>query len=126
MSVVQTSVVLNPQWIAGEIKGQIQRGEIVLNTQREVQRIEQEIVEHRQKTNAEIHNDMFLTLTDQEEYVNPYTNEVEVGSNQWKHRWVNESGEVLYTDREDYDPNTDIDLNRSDYKRTPVRKRFPQ
>jgi hypothetical protein len=33
---------------------------------------------------------MFLTLTEQEEYVNPYTNEVEVGSNQWKYRWVNE------------------------------------
>jgi len=36
------------------------------------------------------------------------------------------SGEVIYTDREDYDPNTDVNLNRSDWKRTPVRPRFPQ
>jgi len=124
LSTIQNSVVLNSQWIAGEIRGQAQRGEIALNTQREVERIGREITEHRQKTNAEINNDMFLTLTGQEEYVNPYTKEVETGSNQWKYRWVNESGEVLYTDTEEYDPNVDVDLNRSDYKRTPVRKRF--
>jgi len=76
-------------------------------------------------TNAEIHNDMFLTLMDREEYVNPYTHEVEVGSNQWKYRWVNESEEVIYTDSEEYDPNTDVELNRSDYKRTTIMKRGP-
>lgn len=124
LSTIQNSVKLNTQWITGEIKGQTRRGEIALNTQQEVQRIGREITEHRQKTNAEINNDMFLTLTEQEEYVNPYTNEVETGSNQWEHRWVNESGDVLYTDTEEYDPNVDVELNRSDYKRTPVRKRF--
>ena len=123
-SIIQNSVILNSQWIAGEIQGQIKRGEIVLNTQQEVQRIEREIVEHRRKTNAEINNDMYLTLTEQEEYVNPYTNEVEMGSNQWQYRWVNESGDVIYTDSEEYDPNVDVELNRSDYKKTPIRKRF--
>ena len=44
---------------------------------------------------------MYLTLTEQEEYVNPYTNEVEVGTNQWQHRWINESGDVIYTDNEE-------------------------
>ena len=68
---------------------------------------------------------MFLTLTEQEEYVNPYTNEIEVGTNQWQHRWVNESGDVIYTDNESYDPNVDINLNRSDFKRSKIRKRFP-
>lgn len=125
-SVIQSSVRINHQWLAGEIRGQAQRGEIMLKTQQDMQRIERQITEHRQKTNAEIHNDMFLTLTDQEEYVNPYTNEVEVGSNQWQYRWVNESGEVIYTNDENYDPRTDVHLNRNDYKRTPVRKRFPQ
>jgi len=124
-SIIQNSVQLNTQWIVGELKGQIQRGQIFIETQQEIQRIGREIVAHRQKTNAEIHNDMFLTLTDQEEYVNPYTNQIEIGSNQWKHRWINESGEVIYTDDESYNPNVDINLNRSDFKRTPVRKRFP-
>jgi hypothetical protein len=108
LGVILNSVGLNAQWVAGEIQGQITRGQIAQRTYSEVQRIGQEIVEHQQKTNAEIHSDVFLTLTEQEEYVNPYTNEVEVGSNQWKHRWVNESGEVIYTDVEDYDPNLDV------------------
>jgi len=124
-SVIQSSVILNRQWIAGEIRGQIKRGEIALNTQREIQNLENAIVEHRQKTNAEIHNDAFLTLTDQEEYVNPFTNEVETGTNQWQNRWVNEQGQLIYTDREEYDPNTDPFLHAKGFKRTPVRPRFP-
>lgn len=125
-SIIQNSVKLNFKWLAGEIRGQEHRTTIVREVQRQTQDIERQITQHRQKTNAEINNDMFLTLTEQEEYVNPYTKEVEMGSNQWKHRWINESGDVIYTDRESYDPNTDIHLNRSDYKRTAVRKRFPQ
>lgn len=125
-SVIQNSVKINLPWLLGEIKGQITRSEIAVNTQKEIEKIGREINAHRQKTNSEIHNDMFLTLTEQEEYVNPYTNEIEVGTNQWKHRWVNESGDVIYTENEDYDPNTDIQLNRSDYKRSKVRERFPK
>ncbi len=126
MSVIQNSIIINKQWLAGELKGQQKRGEIMINTQREMQRIENQMTEHRRKTNAEIHNDMFLTLTDQEEYVNPFTNEVETGSNQWKYRWENEAGDIIYTDNEAYDPRVDINLNRTDYKRTPIRERFPK
>lgn len=125
-SIIQNSVKIDPQWLSREIRGQMYRGQVALNTQQEIQRIEQEMTAHRQKTNAEIHNDMYLNLTGQEEYVNPYTNEIDMGSNQWKYRWINESGDVIYTDNGSYDPNFDIDLNRSGYKKTPVRKRFPQ
>jgi hypothetical protein len=125
LSIIQNSVQINSKWLAGEIRGQQQRGEIMINTMQEMQRIEKAIGEHRQKTNSEIHNDMFLTLTDQEEYVNPFTKEVEYGSNQWQYRWTNPNGDVIYTDSEDYDPRTDVHLNRTDYKRTPIRKRFP-
>ncbi len=124
-SVIQSSVKLNINWLIGEIKGQATRSKTLIDTQKEVQRIGKEIAEHRQKTNDEIHNDMFLTLTDQEEYVNPYTNEIDVGTNQWQHRWINESGDVIYTDVEDYNPNVDINLNVSDFKRSKVRKRSP-
>jgi hypothetical protein len=124
-SIIQNSVQISSQWMAGEIRGQQQRGQIMINTMQEMQRIEQAIGEHRQKTNAEIHNDMFLTITDQEEYVNPFTNEVEYGSNQWQYRWTNPNGDVIYTNNEDYDPRVDVHLNRTDYKRTPIRKRFP-
>ncbi|MFZ1292022.1 MAG: hypothetical protein WAR79_18135 [Melioribacteraceae bacterium] len=123
--IIQNSAKLNINWLIGEIKGQAARGQILIDTQNEIQRIGREITEHKQKTNAEINNDMFLTLTQQEEYVNPYTNEIETGTNQWKHRWVNQSGDVVYSDYEDYDPNIDININRTDFKRTNIRKRFP-
>ena len=124
--IILNSVKLNPQWVIGEIKGQRARGETVTRVYQDINRIGREMVEHQQKTNAEIMNDAFLTLTEQEEYVNPFTNEVEVGSNQWEHRWTNPSGDIIYTNNEYYDPNTDVDLNRSDFKKTPIRKRFPQ
>ena len=123
--IINNSVKLNINWLIGEIKGQITRGKIAINTQKEIQKIGREIAAHRQKTNAEINNDMFLTLTEQEEYVNPYTNEIEIGTNQWHYRWIDENGDVIYTDNEDYNPNTDINLNRSDFKRSKIRKRFP-
>ena len=122
-SIIRNSIKINQQWLAGEIRGQLQRSKIMIDTQREIQRIDREITAHRQKTNAEINNDMFLNLTGQEEYVNPYTKEVEIGSNQWQRRWINESGDVIYTNDESYDPRTDVHLNRSDYKKSPVRKR---
>lgn len=123
-SLIRDSVIIDRQWLSGELRGQMQRIQTVREVQKNIQQIEQDIVEHRRKTNAEIHNDMFLTLTSQEEYVNPFTNEIETGSNQWQHRWVNPAGEVIYTNDETYDPRIDANLNRSDFQRTPVRKRF--
>jgi hypothetical protein len=98
----------------------------MLEIQQQLQDMDRQIVEHRQRTNAEIQNDAYLTMMEQEEYVNPYTGEPELGSNQWKYRWVTEGGEEYYTDNEDTDPNVSSALNRSDWKCTPVRPRFPQ
>ncbi len=99
------------QWLTGEIKGQLTRANIMQEILKQIRDIDKAIVEHRQKTNAEIHNDMFLTLTGQEEYVNPFTNKIETGSNQWKHRWTYDDGDVIYTDLENYNPNNDVNLH---------------
>jgi hypothetical protein len=123
LALIQNSVKFNPQWIAGELRGQIERGQIAISTQQEVQRIEREIVAHRQRTNAEIQNDMFLTLTGQEEFVNPFTKEIERDSDQWRYRWVTPGGDVAVSNDQYYDPNHDLQINRSDFKRTPVRPR---
>lgn len=117
------SVKINMKWMIGELQGQVTRGEISAEVLRKLQQMDQEIQQNTSKTYAEINNDMFLTLTEQEEYINPYTKEVEVGSDQWRYRWVNESGDVVYADGDDYDPNLDDILNRTDYKKTPIRKR---
>jgi hypothetical protein len=124
--IILNSVEINRAWLAGELKGQITRSGIAMDTQRYIADVDRQITEHRQRTNAEINNDAYLTLTGQEEYVNPFTNKVEQGSNEWKHRWTTPSGDVVYADDDYFDPNTDPNSTRGDWKLSPIRKRFPQ
>jgi hypothetical protein len=120
---VHRSIRIDQNWLMKEIEGQQVRANTMLRVQSQVQQIDRDIQEAQQKMNSEIQNDMYLLFTEQEEYINPHTNEVEVGNNHWKHRWQNELGEIIYTDDESYDPNTDVHLNASGFKRSPVRKR---
>ena len=120
---IRTSVIVNQHWLSEEIRGQLTRGGMMNRTMQEMQRIEREIVSHRQQVNAEINHDFFLTLTNREEYVNPFTNQVETGTNQWRFRWENEQGDIIYTNQESYDPNSDVRLHVSGFKRTPIRPR---
>lgn len=137
---ILASVEINPQWLAWEIANQDVLSRSFLNAQQasiardrrmmeilnHMQQVDREITEHRSRTNAEIQNDAYLTLMEQEEYVNPHNGEIDVGSNQWQHRWTTEDGAEFYTDNETHDPNTAGLLNRSDWKRSRVRPRFPQ
>ncbi|MFZ5939899.1 MAG: hypothetical protein ACOYXB_04940 [Bacteroidota bacterium] len=117
------SVKINTDWLVREIKSQQVNGQIVLQTQQDIARIEKEISEHRANTNSEINNDMYLNLTGQEDYVNPWTGETERGSNEWGYRWENDRGDVIYTDNQSYNPNQDSKLNVSGYRRSEIRKR---
>ena len=134
---IRESVQLDFRWLAQEAVNQEflsrsflnaqqaaqARERRILEVQRQMQDVDRQITENRMRTNAEIHNDNYLTLMNQEEYVNPFTNEPETGSNQWQHRWVTEGGEEFYTDNEDHDPNVWGLLNASDWRRTAVRPR---
>ncbi len=119
---IGASVVLNPVWIQGELQGQQQRGNTMIKTMQDVARIGEEIQKGHAETNAKIHHQVYLTLTEQENYINPYTNEVEMGTNQWDYRWVDDLGNVLYTDNEDYNPNIDIELQMDGFKRSSVKR----
>ena len=123
ISVMLQSVQLNPRWVEGEIRGQIQRNEIAISTQEEIQRLDREIVEHRRRTNAEIQNQMYHNLMGTDEYVNPLTRKTEVGSNAWNYRWVNAQGEAIYSDDMNFDPKRQ---GLEGFVKSPVRKRFPQ
>jgi hypothetical protein len=117
------SVQMNMQWVIGEIQGQVQRNQIQQETLDQIRKLDNEIVENQRKTNAQINHDMFLNLTGQEEYVNPYTKQTETGSNEWDYRWVNSNNEVIYTNESNYNPNTDQSVNQTEYKLSPVKKR---
>jgi len=116
-AVIQNSVILNMQWIVGEIKGQIERGKIATMTYEEIQRIGREIVNHQQTTNAQIQHHAGLAIRGQEEYVNPHTGEKETGTNLWRNRWMDNDGNTIFSDNDDFDPNMDPRLDLSGFKR---------
>ena len=84
--------------------------------------IDQEMQQAHMKTTSEINRQAFLNLTDQEDYIDPHTGETETGSNQWQHRWKDDLGNVLYTDVSEYNPNLDVELNMTGFKRSRVKQ----
>lgn len=121
--VILNSFTLNPRWVAAEAQGQQARAKVVTDTQKAIAQIDREITENRQRTQERIADQQYLTLTGQERYVNPHTGAEELGSNEWKHRWENAWGEVIYTDNADWNPNLDPALNVQGYERSAVKRR---
>ncbi len=117
------SVKLNPDWISREIRSQQANSNIALQTQQDIERMDREITEQRSHTNSEINNDMYLNLTGQEDYSNPFTGETERGTNEWNYRWENDRGDVIYSDNQNYSPNDDVNISYKGYKRSETRKR---
>ncbi len=134
---IQASLQPNPAWQQDEARAQQIAAGLLAESQRaqhmraqrarefqhEMQAAAHDLVEHRRATHAEIRNDHYLTLTSQEEYVNPYSGQIDLASNQWTHRWVTSDGREFYTDNEGDNPNQDGDLNQWEWQRTPVRPR---
>jgi hypothetical protein len=121
--IIRQSLQFNPQWVAAVAKAAQERGQLVQDTMRYIAKIDREIAENRRKTNAAIRYEGYLLLSGQEDYVNPYTKEVEVDTSDYKYRWTTEGGGKLYTDDRTLDPNRDRTLNQTEWKLTPVRKR---
>ena len=121
MDIIRFSVRFSPAWFLKESEGQKERAKIVQKVYEEIRRIDRDIVRKTTINREEIVNDNFLVLTEQEEYVNPHSGEVEVDTDAYQYRWTTPSGDLYYTNREDENPN--IFLQRTDYKRTPIRKR---
>ena len=122
LDIVSNSVQFNPQWVAGEMKGQGQRADTARKVLEDMNRIDREIVAHRDRTRKEIQTDQYLTLTGKNDYKNPFTGKVECDTSDWKMRWVNSSGEYIYSNDTLYDPTRDPEERRKDWKLTkPVR-----
>ena len=68
------------------------------------------------ETNSEINHDMYLTLTDQVDYINPHNGKTEVDSSDYRYRWVDAGGNIIYSNSETCNPNFDPKLNVSGYK----------
>jgi hypothetical protein len=123
IDIIRQSLKINPQWLAAYVKAAGERGQTAVEVFRYLARIDQEIFERRSKTRSEIAHENYLLLTGQEDYVNPFTREVERDSSDYPYRWTNYNGDRLYTNRYGFDPNRDSDLNKTEWKITPVKPR---
>ncbi|MEI6049992.1 MAG: hypothetical protein WCS03_13905 [Bacteroidota bacterium] len=122
LNVIQNSGIWNFKWIAGEVNGQRQRSGVIAATQQELQAMDNAINESRRNTYSEINKDMYYTLTEQNEYTNPFTGKKEIDTDNWKNRWINSSGDIVYSDNQNYDPNSDPDMKITGFKRSAPRK----
>ena len=80
-------------------------------------------VENRRRTHAEIRHEQWLFISGQEEYTNPFNGQAERDTSYYEYRWVNNQGDVVYTDENSFDPNTIEEYKTREWKRTPIRKR---
>ena len=71
VSIILSSVQVNPQWVHGEILGQVKRNEIAIRSQEEIARLDREIAEHRRRTNSEINNQMYRNVMGTENTLTP-------------------------------------------------------
>ncbi|MDQ7826649.1 MAG: hypothetical protein RDV48_27850 [Candidatus Eremiobacteraeota bacterium] len=136
---IRDSMKISGQWAGSESRNaqamgnmaldaqhqQQQRDQKLLDTQRSLNQMDQEIQQHRMMTSAEIQNDQYLTLMGQEEYHNPHSGDFERVEEQGKYRWVTPEGKDYFTDDPDYNPNFDPNATRTDYERSHRRPRFP-
>lgn|GEM_PF-626399 len=116
--VVADSLRMSPAWVSGEVKRWIERGELLGERKAELREFERALAEVRRRAGESLVDDMFLSLSGQETYRNPFSGEAETGSNQWHFRWRNKAGSVVYTDKSDYDPNRDPSLSGGEYRRS--------
>jgi len=117
------SVRVNSEWLVREIRSQQTNNQIALKTQQDIAKIEKQISDHRANTNSEINNDMYLNLTGQEDYTNPFTGQTERGTNEWNFRWENDHGDVIYSNNQNYSPNEDANITVKGFKQSEIRKR---
>jgi hypothetical protein len=123
LDVIYNSIELNPQWIAAVTRAMDQRAKMALDTQRYINKVANEIVENRRRTHAEIRYENYLFITGQDEYVNPFTKKVELDTSAYRHRWMNNHGDILYTDENVYNPNEHEKRPNYEWKQTPARPR---
>lgn len=123
LDIICQSVRLNPEWFARASRAGADRARLSQETMRYIQSVDQQIAEHRSKTQAEIRYEDYLMLTGQEDYVNPYTKEVERDTSEYKHRWTTEGGDMIYTNQYGFNPNAQQEFNNKEWKLTPVRER---
>jgi hypothetical protein len=120
---VRSSRRMNPQWEAAVDKASGARAAAALETQRYIADVAGQIVENRRKTHADIRHENWLFISGREEYTNPFNGQTERDTSHYRYRWVNNQGDIIYSDENGFDPNRVEEYNTREWKRSPVRPR---
>jgi hypothetical protein len=120
LDVIRTSDHINPQWRAELEKNIDARARNARETDRYINRVANEILEHRRQTHAEMRHEQWLFISGQNEYKNPFTGEIERDTSYYRHRWVNNRGDIILTDQNDFDPNEKEEYKTREWQRSPV------
>lgn len=123
LDIVRQSLKFNPDWVAAYVRAAGDRGQAAAEVFRYLGRVDQEIFANRAAVQGRIDEENYLLLTGQERYVNPYTNEVEQDSADYRFRWTTAGGDRLYSNQYGFDPNRDEALRQFEWKLTPVQPR---
>ena len=118
LDTVRESVRINMAWAELVQKHGAIRAQEIVDAQNYISRVTGEVSANRERANdrANLQND--LALRGQSDYANPFTGEVERDSSGYSHRWENKSGDVLYTNEEGFDPNSNAGFNSSEWRRS--------
>jgi hypothetical protein len=122
-NIVRQSVKLDPGWIIRVSQAAGERAQIARQTLEYIQKIDREIVENRARVNSEQRYEGYLLLTGQDDYVNPYTQKVETDTSDFKYRWTTATGDYLYSNEPQFDPNRIRETNNVEWQLTPARAR---
>lgn len=122
-NIIRQSVKLDPEWIVRVSQAAGERAKIARDTLEYIQKIDREIVENRARVNEKIRYEGYLLLTGQDDYVNPYTQKVETDTSDFKYRWTTATGDYVYSNEPQFDPNQVREINNLEWKLTPVRAR---
>jgi len=117
------SIKLNPDWLSREFHNMQTNSNPALQDPTEKEHLINNIMEQCSGIHTKITDRMFQNLRWQENYVNPFTGEIERGSAKWSYRWQNQRGDVIYTNNPDYRPNEDNNLQVKGYKSCEKRQR---
>ena len=120
---IRASRQVNPQWAAAVAKASGARVHAALETQRYIAEVASQIVENRRRTHAEMRHEQWLFISGKDEYTNPFNGQTELDTSAYRYRWVNNQGEVFYTDENSFDPNDAEEYKTREWKRTAVRQR---
>jgi hypothetical protein len=115
---VVRSFVLNPEWLANEHRHAAKRTGIVIATGKELSDAARKMWSNWRDSRSSATEQTVLAITDQREYVNPYTDEIELAQAGYNRRWVSSQGDVIFTNDVNYNPTTDPTLWTQDWRKS--------